>query len=88
MAIVPTNKDQSYGLREDNFKGDNVCKNCYKLNDKGNCTAYRPEGMVRWQKMGNCPLSGRWADWREDKPKEIIKKRRVGQGKTKQGGNL
>jgi len=72
------------------FKGDNVCHECPRLrsNSKNeDCSVYTPPGKKFRQDVGHCPVVGRWADWREDKPVITEKKARVGQGKTKQGGN-
>lgn len=85
MPIVPDCKDQSYGLPEDNFKGDYVCEDCRKLDENEHCTAYTRAGQARWERMGHCPLVNRWAEWREDKPKPVLVRRRVGQQKQLKG---
>ena len=77
-----------YTLVKDDFDGADVCEKCPRLIDEGICSAYSHDGMIRWQKMGHCALSGRWANWREDRPIDPKAKKRVGQGKTRSGGNL
>lgn len=63
---------------------ENICVGCPKaVNIDGKCSVYSVEGMAYRNRMGYCPVSERWADWREDKPKETIKKVRVGQQKQK-----
>lgn len=93
MIIVPENKDQSYKLPKDDFEGDNVCEDCPKLDYSKNmllCTVYPSVGMAYRQRVGHCPVVGRWANWRTDKPKPVLTlKQRLGQQKQqkeKKGG--
>jgi len=89
MPIVPEGKCKSYDVPEDNFDGDNVCDDCPKLDYTQNmllCTVYSPSGMAYRQRVGQCPVVGRWATWRTDKPKPVVSLRqRLGQQKQKKG---
>lgn len=80
---------REYVIVKDDFDGENVCEACPKLKTEGVCSVYTPEGMTFRTRMGHCPVSDRWANWREDKPiYDKSGKKRVGQGKTRSGGNL
>ena len=63
-------------------KKGHICIGCEKLVD-GICSVYNPEGMTYRNLMGYCPVVDKYADWREDKPKEVKTKVRVGQQKQK-----
>lgn len=80
-------KGESHNIVKDNFKGDQVCVDCPKTGEDNTCTVYGSSGMHFRQMVGHCPVMNRWAEWRGDKPIIVKKKARVGQGKTKQGGN-
>lgn len=80
-------KGKSYEIGVEDFKGTNVCRSCPKRIGNGPCTVYSPEGTALRRQTGHCPVVLRWADWRADKPVRTIRKARIGQGKTKQGGN-
>lgn len=55
---------------------DHICFECEKLKDtnKRPCSVYGWGGMSFRDRMGHCPVVDRYANWREDKPKEIKKK--------------
>ncbi len=78
---------ESYKIEVDNFEGDVVCSVCPKLNVLGECTVYGREGMKFRSDNGYCPVVNRYASWHKDKPIPMKARVRVGQGKTKQGGN-
>ena len=79
-------KKESYKIIKNDFEGDDVCEGCPKI-ERGFCIVYSLDGSLYRSKVGYCPISGRYASWREDKPVKVLDKKRVGQGKTKQGGN-
>lgn len=60
---------------------DHLCFECDKLNEHEMCAVYGWGGMSFRNRMGYCPVAEKYADWREDKPKEIKKKVRIGQQK-------
>ena len=80
-------KGKSYNVGVDNFTGGRVCRECPKINNVGLCSVYPPDGMIFRATIGHCPVVNRWADWRTDKPTVNTTKARIGQGKTKSGGN-
>ena len=53
---------------------DHLCFECEKLNEEGMCGVYGWGGMSYRTRMGYCPIVEKYADWRDDKPKEIKKK--------------
>lgn len=59
-----------------------LCQKCERLVN-GKCTAYSPEGVVYRNRMGYCPVGDIYAEWRTDKPKEVVQKIRIGQQKRK-----
>lgn len=67
------------------FEGDNVCEGCSKLNTELRpvCTVYGMVGMAFREKAGYCPVVGRRASWRDDKPKVAKAVERIGQQKQK-----
>lgn len=61
---------------------ENICVGCEKLvNDV--CSTYSVDGRKYRNRMGYCPVVDKYAEWREDKPKEITKKIRQGQQKQR-----
>lgn len=64
------------------MENENICEGCEKAIESG-CSVYSPEGQAYRNRMGYCPAvsMGRYASWREDKPKDVKKKARVGQKK-------
>ena len=60
---------------------EHLCHGCDKLNDEFICVAYGVIGMEYRNRIGQCPLDDRWADWRTDKPKIETQKVRIGQQK-------
>jgi len=62
-----------------------VCYGCPRHDNTFQCTSYTPEGMDFRIRMGYCPLTDRWAEWRTDRPKTKLVKSRVGQQKQRKG---
>jgi len=60
----------------------NICIDCPKI-IKGVCSVYSIEGVAYRNRMGYCPVSDKYADWREDQPKAEVKKVLIGQQKQK-----
>ena len=64
---------------------DTICYKCEMLNQKTNlCVVFYPEGQRLRQRLGYCPITEVYADWRDDKPK--VKKQKVRIGQQKQRG--
>jgi len=72
-------------------EGQHFCEGCKSFKNPG-CSVYFPEGQVLRIRLGHCPAAmipkveegnrfGMWAHWREDKPKPVKAKKRVGQKK-------
>jgi len=63
----------------------NICIDCPKIVniEKNVCSVYNIEGMAYRNRMGYCPVSDKYADWREDQPKAEVKKVLIGQQKQK-----
>ena len=79
-------QNESYGLPEDNFEGDEVCVGCRKRlgpDGTGPCGVYMPEGMAFRLQVGHCPVVNRYASWRDDKPITKATKKRIGQQKQR-----
>ena len=65
------------------LKPSDLCYGCEKLNEDMICGVYGVIGMRYRTRTGMCPVTDRYADWRDDKPKVKIQKVRIGQQKTK-----
>ena len=64
----------------------NICIDCPKIIKgviKGVCSVYSIEGVAYRNRMGYCPVSDKYADWREDQSKAEVKKVLIGQQKQK-----
>ena len=77
-------------------EGQHFCEGCScfveEASSRPRCLVYFPEGQKLRIRLGHCPAAtipkaeegnryGKWADWREDKPKPIKSKKRMGQQK-------